>query len=109
LADVLLPKYFADYILKLDDRSLQRILREIDMADVSMSLKGENETVQEKIFRNMSKRAAEMIKEEMEFMGPVKFKNVKNAQNKVLLVLRELQYTGEIDDVDDVDGELLKD
>jgi len=86
---------FEDIIL-LDDRSVQRILREIDSKDLALALKGANEEVKEKIFKNMSERASEMLKDDMQYMGPVRTKEVQEAQTKIVSVLRALESSGEI-------------
>ncbi len=83
-------------ILLLDDRSVQRVLKEVDMKELSLALKGTSAEVQEKIFKNMSSRAAQMIKEDMEFMGPVKVKDVEEAQQKIVDIIRRLEEEGEI-------------
>jgi flagellar motor switch protein FliG len=93
--DAFLPAKFA-LIAELDDRAIQKILRETDSQDIAKALKGENEAVQEKIFNNMSKRAAEMLKEDMEYMGPVRITDVKDAQEKILGIIQHLEQTGEI-------------
>ena len=86
---------FEDVML-LDDRSMQRMLKEIDTKDLSMALKGASEELQEKFFRNMSSRAAEMIKEDMEFMGPIRLKDVEEVQQRIVDIVRRLEEEGEI-------------
>ncbi len=83
-------------IVKLDDRSVQRILREIETKDLALGLKGANEDVKDKIFRNMSERASGMLKDDMEFMGPVRSKEVQAAQTAIVAVVRALEATGDI-------------
>lgn len=83
-------------ILRLDDRALQRIMREVDMKDLSLALKGATEDLKAKFFKNMSKRAAEMLKEDMDYMGPVRVKDVEEAQQKVVNIVRGLEEQGEI-------------
>jgi flagellar motor switch protein FliG len=83
-------------ITQLDDRAVQQILREVEMKELALALKGTTPEVQSKIFVNMSERAAEMVKEDMEFMGPVKLKNVEEAQQKIVGVIRRLEEAGEI-------------
>ena len=83
-------------VLLLDDRSMQRVLKEVDSKELSMALKGASEELQEKFFRNMSSRAAEMIKEDIELMGPVRLKTVEEIQQKVVDVIRRLEEDGEI-------------
>lgn len=83
-------------ISSLDDRSLQRVLRDVDMKDLSLALKGATEDLRQKFYRNMSKRAAEMLKEDMDFMGPVRVRDVEEAQQKIVNVVRALEDAGEI-------------
>ncbi len=83
-------------IVMLDDRSLQMVLREVDTKDLSLALKATPQEVADKVFKNMSKRAADMLKEEIEFMGPVKIRDVEEAQLKVVNVIRSLEDKGEI-------------
>ncbi|MBQ7497293.1 MAG: flagellar motor switch protein FliG [Selenomonas sp.] len=83
-------------IVQLDDRSLQMVLREVDTKDLSLALKGTQAEVADKVYRNMSKRAADMLREEIEFMGPVKIRDVEEAQQKVVNVIRALEDKGEI-------------
>ncbi|OGJ86637.1 MAG: flagellar motor switch protein FliG [Candidatus Raymondbacteria bacterium RifOxyA12_full_50_37] len=83
-------------ILLIDDRSMQRVLKEVDTKELSLALKGANEDVQNKFFKNMSSRAAEMIKEEMEYMGPVRLKDVEECQQRIVDVIRKLEDDGEI-------------
>jgi flagellar motor switch protein FliG len=83
-------------IMLLDDRSMQRVLKEIDTKDLSLALKGASEELAEKFFKNMSSRAGEMIKEEMEYMGPVRLKDVEEVQQKIVDTVRRLEEDGEI-------------
>ncbi|MDD3051492.1 MAG: flagellar motor switch protein FliG [Candidatus Cloacimonetes bacterium] len=83
-------------ILYLDDRTIQKILRDVDQKSLSMALKGVGDEVKEKIFKNMSERAAAIIQEEMEYMGPVRLKEVEDSQQAVLDVIRKLEELGEI-------------
>ena len=83
-------------IMRLDDRSLQRVMREVDLKELSLALKGATEELKSKFFKNMSKRAAEMLQEDMDFMGPVRVKDVEEAQQKVVNVVRGLEEQGEI-------------
>ena len=83
-------------ILLLDDRAIQRVLRDVDNNDLAIALKGSNEEVQNAIFNNLSKRLAVMIKEDMEFMGPVRMKDVEDAQQKIVNIIRKLEDSGEI-------------
>ncbi len=97
LADEIRKKMFVfEDILLLDDRAIQRVLRDVDNNDLSIALKGSNEEVQNAIFKNLSKRLAAMIKEDMEFMGPVRMKDVEEAQQKIVGVIRKLEDSAEI-------------
>lgn len=83
-------------IIKLDDKAVQRVLREVETKELAMALKGSNDDVKDKIFRNMSERAGNMLKDDMEFMGPVRAKEVQECQSKIVGVIRALEATGEI-------------
>ncbi len=83
-------------IVQLDDRSIQRLLREIDSNDLAKALKNVDAEVQDKIFRNQSKRGSALLKEDMEFMGPIRLKDVEEAQSKIVAVIRRLEESGEI-------------
>ncbi|EOS73194.1 MAG: flagellar motor switch protein FliG [Lachnospiraceae bacterium] len=97
LADEIRKKMFVfEDILLLDDRAIQRVLRDVDNNDLGLALKGANEQVQTVVFNNMSKRLAVMIKEDMEFMGPVRMKDVEEAQQKIVNIIRKLEDSGEI-------------
>ncbi len=85
-----------DDITYVDDSGIQKALREIESKDLALALKATNEEVKDKILRNMSERAREMIKEEMEFMGPVRLRNVDEAQQKIVAVIRRLEEAGEL-------------
>lgn len=86
---------FEDIVL-LDDRAIQQVIREVDIRDWALALKTASEEVSERIFRNMSKRAAEMLREEIDFLGPVRLRDVEEAQQKVVGVIRRLEEIGEI-------------
>ncbi len=83
-------------ILTLDNRSIQRFLREVDNNLLAVALKGATEEVQKVIYSNMSKRLAEMIREDIEYMGPVRLKDVEEAQQKIVNIIRKLEDAGEI-------------
>lgn len=83
-------------IVQLDDRAIQQILREVDGKDLALALKGASEEVSAKIQRNMSKRAADMLKEDMEFMGPVRLRDVEDSQQRIVNIIRKLEEAGEI-------------
>jgi len=86
---------FEDIVL-LDDRGVQLVLREVESKDLSLALKGADQVVLEKILNNMSTRAAQMLKEDMEFMGPVRLREVEEAQQKIVNIIRRLEDAGAI-------------
>ena len=97
LSDEIRKKMFVfEDVLLLDDRSIQRVLRDVDNNDLGLALKGTSEEVQNAIFNNLSKRLAQMIKEDMDFMGPVRMKDVEEAQQKIVNIIRKLEDSGEI-------------
>ena len=83
-------------IRTLDNRSIQRFLRDVDNNLLAVALKGATEEVQKVIYSNMSKRLAEMIREDIEYMGPVRLKDVEEAQQKIVNIIRKLEDAGEI-------------
>ncbi|MBA1333851.1 MAG: Flagellar motor switch protein FliG [Firmicutes bacterium] len=83
-------------IITLDNRSIQRFLREVENDVLAIALKGANDEVASVIMSNMSKRLSEMIKEDMEFMGPVRLRDVEEAQQKIVNIIRKLEDAGEI-------------
>lgn len=83
-------------IISLDDVSIQRVLREVETKDLALALKGCSEEVANAIFRNQSKRAAASLKEDIEFLGPVRLMDVEKAQQKVVSIIRRLEDAGEI-------------
>jgi flagellar motor switch protein FliG len=97
LADEIAKLMFTfEDIVYVDDTGIQKALREIESKDLALALKASNAEVTEKVFRNMSERAREMIKEEIEFMGPVRMRNVEDAQQKIVGVIRRLEEAGEV-------------
>ena len=97
LADEIRKKMFVfEDILLLDDRAIQRVLRDVDNGDLAVALKSANAEVQNAIFHNLSKRLAVMIKEDMDFMGPVRMKDVEEAQQKIVNIIRRLEDSAEI-------------
>lgn len=80
----------------LDDRSIQRVLREVEMKDLGLALKGATEDLKTKFTKNMSQRAADMLTEDMQYMGPVRVRDVEEAQQKIVNVVRALEDAGEI-------------
>ncbi|HHV71328.1 MAG TPA: flagellar motor switch protein FliG, partial [Clostridia bacterium] len=83
-------------ITTLDDRSIQRVLREVDIKELALALKGASEEVANIIYRNMSSRASQMLKEDIEFLGPVRLRDVEETQQKIVNIIRRLEETGEI-------------
>ena len=97
LADEIRKKMFVfEDILSLDNRAIQRVLRDVDNHDLALALKGATEEVQNVILNNLSKRLAVMIKEDMEYMGPVRMKDVEEAQQKIVNIIRKLEDSAEI-------------
>jgi len=86
---------FEDIVL-LSDRDIQKVMREVDTQELAKALKSVDTEVQDKIFKNMSKRAATILKEDMEYMGPVRLKDVEEAQQKIVSIIRHLEDSGEI-------------
>jgi len=86
---------FEDVIL-VNDRGIQSILKEIEQDDLALALKSASTELQEKIFKNMSERAASMVKENMEYMGPVRVADVEAAQQKIVDVVRRLEESGDV-------------
>jgi flagellar motor switch protein FliG len=83
-------------IVTLDNRAIQRVIRDCDSQDLMLSLKVSSDEVKEIIFKNMSKRMVETFKEEMEFMGPVRLRDVEEAQSRIVAIIRRLEEAGEI-------------
>ena len=83
-------------IVMLDNRAIQKVLRDVDQQELAKALKSVDTEVQDKIFGNMSKRAASMLKEDMEFMGPVRLKDVEESQQKIVSIIRRLEDSGDI-------------
>ncbi len=97
LADEIRRKMFVfEDILTLDNRAIQTVLREVDNNELAIALKNTNEDVQKCIFDNLSSRLATMIQEDMEYMGPVRLKDVEDAQQKIVNIIRKLEDSGEI-------------
>jgi flagellar motor switch protein FliG len=97
LADTVKNMMFVfEDITQLDDRAIQAIMKEVDMKELATALKGTPPDVQEKIFKNMSERAVAMLKEDMEFMGPVRLRVVEESQQKIVAIIRKLEETGEV-------------
>jgi flagellar motor switch protein FliG len=83
-------------IVTLDGRAIQRVVRDSDNEDLKLSLKVASDEVKEIVFRNMSKRMVETFQEEMEYMGPVRLRDVEEAQSRIVAVIRRLEETGDI-------------
>jgi flagellar motor switch protein FliG len=97
LADEIKKKMFVfEDVVLIDDRGLQRLFKEIDQKDLSLALKGVTDEVKEKFYKNMSKRAAEMLKEDMAYMGPVRMRDVDQAQQRIVKLVKKLESKGEI-------------
>ena len=97
LADEIRKRVFMfEDIVKLDDRAIQQVIREVDTRDWALALKTASEEVSSRIYKNMSKRAGDMLKEDIEYMGPVRLRDVEEAQQRVVSTIRRLEETGEI-------------
>lgn len=97
LADAIKKLMFVfEDILLLGDRSVQQILSNVDNKDLAMALKAASDEVKMKVFSNMSERAASMLQEELEYLGPVKLKDVEDSQQKIIDIIRKLEEEGEI-------------
>lgn len=83
-------------IMMVNDKGIQSMLKEVDNEDLSLALKTASQDLKDKIFKNMSERAAQLIKEDMEYMGPVRVSDVEAAQQKIVDVVRRLEESGEI-------------
>lgn len=83
-------------LLFVDDKGIQRILREVDKKDLAMSMKVSEDKLKQKIFSNMSERAQELLKEELQYMGPVRLKDVEMAQTRIVEIVKQLEDQGEI-------------
>jgi flagellar motor switch protein FliG len=97
LADEIRKRMFMfEDIVKLDDRAIQQVIREVDTRDWALALKTVSEEVASAIYRNMSTRAGDMLKEDIEYMGPVRLRDVEEAQQRIVSTIRRLEETGEI-------------
>jgi flagellar motor switch protein FliG len=86
---------FEDLVL-VDDRGFQKLLRRVETKELSVALKAASEEVKQKVFKNMSERAAEMLREEMETLGPVRMKEVSDAQQAITAIIQEMEAKGEL-------------
>lgn len=97
LADEIRNRMFVfEDINILDDHAIRRILREIDTKDLAKALKGSSDELLNRMLKNMSQRAGEMLKEEMEFLGPIRLREVEEAQQNIVRIIRRLDEAGEI-------------
>ncbi|MGL5086930.1 MAG: flagellar motor switch protein FliG [Clostridium sp.] len=97
LADKIKSSMFVfEDIITLDDVSIQRVLREVEAKELALALKGCSEDVANSIYKNQSKRAAASLKEDMEFLGPVRLMDVEKSQQKIVSIIRRLEEAGEI-------------
>lgn len=88
--------FMFDDIIYVDDRGIQRMLREVDKKDLALALKVVDEKLKAKILANMSERARDLLKEELEYMGPVRLKEVEAAQARIVAIVKQLEEAGEI-------------
>lgn len=95
-SDIKRLMFLFDDIVMIDDKGIQRILRDVDKRDLALALKASDDKIRTKIFKNMSERASQVIKEELEFMGPVKLKEVEAAQARIVDVIKKLEESEEI-------------
>lgn len=94
--DSFLPLNFSDTIMRLDNLTVQRVLREVEFCELAKALKDQNEAVKEKVFSNMSKRASQIVKEDMEVMKPIMTSDIKESQEKIFMIIEYLEKTEEI-------------
>jgi flagellar motor switch protein FliG len=83
-------------LIYVDDRGIQRMLREVDKRDLALALKVADDKLKQKIYTNMSERAQELLKEELQYMGPVRLKEVEAAQTRIVEIVKQLEDQGEI-------------
>lgn len=88
--------FIFDEIININDKDIQKILREVDRKDLALALKVAEDNLKEKIFKNMSERAADLLKEELQYMGMVKLKEVEGAQARIIDIIKSLEEQGEI-------------
>lgn len=97
LAEAIKKKMFVfEDVLLLDDRSMQKVLREVETSDLALALKGAEDRIKDKIFNNLPKRAAAMLSDELSFLGPVRAADVSEAQQKAINVIRQMEESGDI-------------
>jgi flagellar motor switch protein FliG len=95
-AEIKQKMFVFENLVLIDDRGFQKMLRRVETADLAVALKAASDEVKDKVFRNMSARAGEMLKEEIEDMGPVRMKDVEDAQQKIAAMVQELEAAGEL-------------
>jgi flagellar motor switch protein FliG len=83
-------------VINLDDRSIQRVLKEVDNKELALALKHVSPEVKRRVVSNLSQRAAQMIQEEIDYMGPVRLKDVEDAQQRIVDVIRNLEEAGQV-------------
>ena len=83
-------------IIRVNDKGIQAVLKEIENDELALALKTATDDLKKKVFSNMSERAAQLIKEEMEFMGPVRISDVEASQQRIVDVVRRLEDAGEV-------------
>jgi flagellar motor switch protein FliG len=83
-------------VVNLDDRSIQRVLKEVDNKELSLALKHVSPEVKKRVTSNLSQRASQMIQEEIEYMGPVRLKDVEDAQQRIVDIIRNLEEAGQV-------------
>lgn len=88
--------FMFDDLTRVDDRGIQRVLKEVEQKELALALKAAGQEVAAKIFKNMSARASELLEEEIDYLGPVKLRDVEAAQQKIVSIVRQLEEAGEI-------------
>jgi flagellar motor switch protein FliG len=83
-------------IKSVNDKGIQAVLKEVENDELALALKTASQELQEKIYKNMSERAAQLIKEDIQFMGPVKVSDVESAQQRIVDIVRRLEEAGEV-------------
>jgi flagellar motor switch protein FliG len=96
-----------DDLVKLDDRSIQRLLKDVDQKELALALKAAAEGVMNKITNNLSERARTMLRQEIEYLGPVRLRDVEDAQGRIVRVVRSLIDAGEVLVSGDSAGDVL--
>ena len=94
-----------DDLLKLDDKAIQVLLKEVESKQWAIALKGASQEIRDRVLGNLSQRAAELLKEEMEYLGPVKVSDVEANQQEIVDTVRRLEETGEIEVSGGADGD----